>query len=258
MADQHYVYLYRDSGSARIKYIGYGKEPARAMSHAGASHNTDLRKWLEGASYTLSIAGPYRDETEGLAVEAALISAMQPEFNSSPGTGPKFRPVGVPPELSDRVLQPPLSESEVGKRAGGALLVYIKAGQVTGDGRTKPDPTTPEVEPIASNAEGWWQIGHHLQGWADHPDTSPQALIAVYGENPRYRFILGSFEIDPDRWSAVKPNSEGLWPVPLKDRTDADAHGLRGRRVDVKFARGRWAYYRWIDREGVLRPHSSA
>ena len=257
MADpQHYVYLYREPGSVKVKYVGYGKDPARAMSHTGTSHNAALRKWLERGTYLLSIAGPYRDQTEGLAVEAALISAVQPEFNVASGTGPKFRPLGVPPELADRTMEPVLSDSDIGRLGGGALLVYITPGQETGDGRTKPDPTTPDVEPVAANAEGWWQLGHHVPSWRDEPGTGPAVLVAVYGANLRHRFVLGSFEIDDKGWADARPDAAGLWRVPLTDRTQADVCGLRGRRLDVRFGRARWEHYRWVDTTGAVRSHT--
>ncbi len=74
------MYLYR-SASGVPKYVGYGMNVDRALAHAGASHNAALRAWLDEEQFDLSVAGPYRDETEGKAVEAALISALRPEFN---------------------------------------------------------------------------------------------------------------------------------------------------------------------------------
>lgn len=82
----HFVYLYRSTGGLP-KYVGYGAHPERAMSHAGASHNERLKAWLGKGDYQLSIAGPYRDEREGKAVEAALISSLNPEFNVASGEG---------------------------------------------------------------------------------------------------------------------------------------------------------------------------
>lgn len=251
----HYVYLYREPLSDRVKYIGYGHDPDRAMSHAGASHNEALRAWLDRGNYALEIAGPYRDSIEGLAVEAALISGLHPEFNVAPGSGPRFHPLGVPPELADRVIDDPIRLADVGPLTGGALVVYITSGDLTKDGRRKPNPTAPDPEAIALNAESWWQIGHHVPLWRSKEVTSPHALIAAYGANRRHRFVIGSFEVDPSGWTTAE--SEGsLWKVPLVDRAEPDAFRLRGRRIDVSFGRARWEHYRWVDSAGQVRPHS--
>jgi hypothetical protein len=171
MAD-HYVYLYRTPAGVP-KYVGYGTDPARAMSHAGASHNVRLREWLEGGHLDLVIAGPYRDELEGKHVEAALISALSPEFNLSPGDGPRFLPVGVPSELGDRPALPPLSAAELGQLTGGALLVYLAPGDFLRDGRRKYDPAAPSDEDVLSNMRGVWDIGRHLEGWTSDPKIRP-------------------------------------------------------------------------------------
>jgi hypothetical protein len=155
--DRHYVYLYRapSSGTARGKpmYIGYGMSVQRALQHPENSHNSRLKEWLAEGHYTLEVAGPYGDEREGKRVEAALISALDPEFNVARG-GPSFRPVGVPSELAERSSLQPLSLEEVGRLAGGALFVYLSDAALT-DGRTTYNVAEPDDEAVRSNIEAW-------------------------------------------------------------------------------------------------------
>ena len=258
LSGDHYVYLYREPSSLKPRYVGYGMSPTRALSHPGNSHNVDLRNWLEADSYDLQIAGPYRDRQEGLNVEAALISSLTPTFNRSPGDGPKFRPIGVPGELADRLLLDPITEAEVGLRTGGAMAVYLAPGSFTVDGRTKLDPARPDTEAIALNAEAWWQVDRHIEEW--RIGGGPRVLVGVYGPLGR-RFIVGSFVIDTTRWGEdPQDNKQGsIWRVPLADRKDADAAQLRGQRVTgIKFGRPRWDLYKWIDGSGTTRhPRSS-
>jgi hypothetical protein len=255
----HFVYQYLDV-NGRTMYIGYGESPSRAMSHTGGSHNPGLRSWLESGVFELRIAGPYRDEAEALAVEAALISAMAPQFNVHPGTGPKFRPLGVPAHLGDRPSLPPLTEEELGRVTGGALLVYIAPLKVMKDERPKVDPTNPDDEVIALDVEAWWEIDRHIASWKSAPELGPQVLVGVYGR-PRHRFVIGAFSIDTASWGlSPVANKQGVkWRVPLADRTSPDAAGLRGRRLDgVRFGRARWEHYRWIDADGVVRYPATA
>lgn len=250
----HFVYQYL-SPAGRTMYVGYGESPSRAMAHSGGSHNPGLRKWLEGGEFELRIAGPYRDETEALAVEAALISVMTPAFNVHPGTGPKFRPLGVPPELGDRPSMPPLTEAEVGRATGGALLVYIAPLKVMKDDRPKVDPTNPDNKVIALDVEAWWELDRHIATWQGDPASGPQTLIGVYGR-PRHRLVIGAFDIDTEAWGGQPElNKQGVkWRVPLADRTNPDALSLRGRRLEgVRFGRARWEHYRWIDGSGAIR-----
>jgi hypothetical protein len=252
--DAHYVYLYRAVGSRRIRYVGYGETPSRALGHSGGSHNPGLYKWLQEGEYTLEIAGPYGNELEGKNVESALISASAPDFNQNYGTGKRFLPMGVPPELAERVQHRPLTESEIATRAGGAIFVYLSAGQAMADGRMKANPAQPEVDVIATDAEAWWQIDRHMNTWANNAAQRPKTLIAVFGPNPSSRFIIGSFQIDTERLGAVATDRDGsYWRVPLIDRLDADAAGLRGLRiVSAKFGRGGHLFYHWLDAGGEL------
>ncbi len=122
MSNKHYVYLYRDL-AGKTKYVGYGQNVGRALSHTGKSHNQRLKAWLAKDNFDLSISGPYKSESEAKVVEAALISSMNPEFNIAPGDGPKFSPIGVPPELWERPRMKPMTLAEIGRETGGALLI---------------------------------------------------------------------------------------------------------------------------------------
>lgn len=250
----HYVYRYLDE-RGRTVYIGYGESPERAMSHPDSSHNAELRTWLKQAKYELLIAGPYRDKDEGHAVEAALISSLDPRFNKSPGTGPKFRPVGVPVELAARPSDTALTEAELGERTGGALLVYIAPGSVMKDGRPKFDPTNPDDSVVVADIEAWWAIDRHIATWRNDPHGGPQVLIGVYGK-VQHRFVIGACRIETIRWGADREtNTKGrLWKVPLAQPLDLDAMQLRGRRLDgIRFGRGAHVTYRWVDSAGVVR-----
>lgn len=255
LAGHFYVYLYR-SASGVPKYVGYGMSVERALAHAGASHNAALRAWLDEERFDLSVAGPYRDEAEGKAVEAALISALRPEFNRAPGDGPKFVPIGVPPELSDRPAEPPLSLERLGEMTGGALLVYLAPGDVLPDGRTKYDPARPSDSVVVANMEGVWDLSRHLDDWRRAPNDSPRVLVGVHGKRVSHRFIVGATEIQVDRWGASDlevPHSR-RWRVPLVDRSWLDAFALRGRRVDgVRFGQFSWQLHIWVDATGKQR-----
>jgi hypothetical protein len=154
MATKHFVYLYRDR-SGRPIYVGYGHSAQRAISHRGASHNKELKGWLAKDDFDLQLAGPYSSEQEAKAVEAALISSMQPRFNRTPGDGPKFAPVGVPPHLWQRPQMKPLTLGQIGKITGGALLVYLSPGERLRDGRQKFNagfPDDVEQRPLAGQS----------------------------------------------------------------------------------------------------------
>ncbi|QOD43541.1 hypothetical protein [Clavibacter zhangzhiyongii] len=252
-----YVYLYRSTGTQqKAKYVGYGRKPARALSHAAESHNDALRSWLERGDYSLEIAGPYADEKTGLEVEAALISAMAPEFNRAVGNGHRFLPLGVPADLADRIGLAPVHEGDLAQQAGGALFVYLAAGDVLADGRIMADPSNPDEKIIAADAEAWWQIERHLDEWIEHPTDAPRALVAVHGPHTRARFVIGSFEIDVQLLLSRDPSLRqgSLWKIPLVNREDADFAALRGRKLTYSsFGQLKQQLYHWVDEHGETR-----
>jgi hypothetical protein len=252
-----YVYLYRATGGVgKPKYVGYGTTPARALTHAAGSHNAALEAWIGQGDYSLEIAGPYPDAATGHQVEAALISALKPEYNVATGEGKAFVPLGVPPQLAERISIAPADEADLARQGCGILIVYLAAGKVMRDGRTMADPSRPDVGIIAADAEAWWQINRHIAGWRAHPEEAPRTLVAVHGPRPRARFVIGSFAIDVDRLLAGgKDLQDGsLWKIPLRDREDADAAALRGRKLtESTFGQGRHRVYHWVDAQGVTR-----
>ena len=252
------MYLYKDL-AGKPKYVGYGQNVQRALSHSGASHNKALKAWLEKDKFNLSIAGPYKSESEAKAVEAALISSMNPEFNVAPGDGPKFLPVGVPPHLWERPQMAPLSLSEIGRITGGALLVYLAAGDFLRDGRKKFDAALPSDTDAVSNIEKNWDIATLIEKWVAKPEFAPKVLIGIHGK-VKHRFIVGALEIDQsklndpefiryaERWA--RPRRQ----VPLIDPTNLDMYELRGRRVDeIKFGQFSHQLHIWVDGRGRKR-----
>ena len=178
MAGKYFVYLYR-TNSGTPKYVGYGTHVDRALSHPGKSHNPKLRAWLERNQFDLSVAGPYESAREAKCVEAALISSLSPEFNVAPGEGPRFRPIGVPAKLEERLSQPELSLRQLGRRTGGALLVYLSPGDFLKDGRRKFDPADPDDSVILHDIEGYWALHQLRKRWAAKPKQSPKVLLGV-------------------------------------------------------------------------------
>jgi hypothetical protein len=254
MSGNHFVYLYRSLAGV-AKYVGYGADVKRAMSHAGASHNHELKQWLEADRFDVTIAGPYSSESEAKKVEAALISAMKPEFNKSPGDGPTFLPIGVPPELAARPTLQPLTLEEIGRCTGGALLVYLAGGDFLSDGRPKFDPANPDNDVVVGDMEAWWDLRSVRDQWLEHPASSPRVLIGVHGK-VKHRFIAAATLIDSNRWTDVSLYNADRrrWKVPLLEPVEFDAYELRGRRVSgIKFGQFSWALHLWVDGSGNVR-----
>jgi len=255
MNNKHFVYLYRTVAGVPV-YVGYGKEVSRSISHRGHSHNQELRLWLENNPFDLQIAGPYRDEKEAKNVESALISGLRPRFNRSPGEGPAFAPLGVPLHLSERIQQPSLGLSQIGKMTGGALLVYLAPGLFLPDGRKKFDAAQPTDEDAVKNIERSWDVEALLERWNRYPSTAPQVLIGIHGK-PKHRFIAAALEIDREKLGQNQYAIESprwprrRWQIPLIDRTDLDSSDLRGRRVEnIRFGQFSHQLHIWVDRAG--------
>jgi hypothetical protein len=255
MGRAHYVYLYRSaSDPGRVRYVGYGENLERAL--ADRPDNPAFTGWLERGNHQVEVAGPYGDEDVARQVEASLISAIDPEFNRVAGSGPKFVPLGVPPELKERPTLDPLALSELGRRTGGALLVYLAPGTQLSDGREKYDPAYPADEVIVSNIEGVWDLGRHLDEWRRRPDQGPQVLLGIYGPKPARRFVVAATRIATSRWGSpeLEVPDQGRWRVPLADPGDLDACELRGRRVGgVKFSNLAHLLHIWVDGSGRVR-----
>ena len=258
MAREHFVYLYRTLQGDPV-YVGYGQAVERALTHSGGSHNADLKRWLAQTKFDLQIAGPYSSEREAKAVEAALISSMNPRFNKSPGDGPKFAPVGVPSSLWERPRMPELSLRQIGIKAGGALLVYLAPGDFLRDGRRKFNAAIPSNRDAVSNIEKNWDLARLIDYWRKYPRAIPNVIVGIHGR-VEHRFIVGALEINreslcddsnqrrADRWPRPR------WKVPLVDRTNLDVEELRGRRVkDIRFGQFSHQLHIWVDAQGKRR-----
>ena len=255
---RHYVYLYATK-AGRVVYVGYGRKTQRSMTHPETGHRA-FKECLEAHPHEIRIAGPYRDAKEAKSIEAALISALSPDFNRTPGFGPQFVPLGVPLDLAHRARLKPLTLAQIGRRARGALLVYLSPGDLLPDGRRKFDPAQPSDEDAVRNTERWWQIGNLQDLWTAQPRSAPNLILGVHGRIG-HRFVVASLKIDKQRMGEPilkDPRPRGRWQVPLVDRAALDAKDLRGRLVeDVTFGRLAHQLHIWVDREGVVRHPSS-
>lgn len=258
MSREHFVYLYRTLQGEPV-YVGYGHTVQRALTHTGASHNAELKTWLAKNKFDLQISGPYISEREAKAVEAALISALNPRFNRSPGDGPKFAPVGVPSELWERPRMPQLSLRQIGLQAGGALLVYLAPGDFLRDGRRKFNAAVPSDRDAVSNIEKNWDIAKLIGHWRKYPQSIPNVIVGVHGRVD-HRFIVGALELDKERLCDSRNQRRAdrwprpRWKVPLVDPSDLDAMSLRGRRVkDVRFGQFSHQLHIWVDAQGKRR-----
>lgn len=248
------MYIYRKLGSPQIRYVGKGASPDRALQHTGGSHNAGLRELIETGQYVLEIAGPYASPVEAGLVEAALISALSQSgtqaalANEAVGAGPKFRPLGVPGELADRPLMPPLTLREVGELTGGALIVRNSFGADLADGRPRLDPLSQQQDDvIVDNLVKYWLLERVVAAWRADPSTRPHALLGSAGPIA-HRYVPGALMINRDL----------LCDDPVREVTpishDLDAFNLRGRRLEaVKFGRGQYEHFIWVEGNGVVR-----
>lgn len=250
------VYLYRSTRDQRIRYVGRGASPARAVGHTGGTHNPGLARLIESGAYTIEIAGPYTSARDAALVEAALLSALRLKTadadltNRVAGDGPRFRPLGVPHNFADRLALPPLSVSEIGRITGGALLVRNSFGNDLEPGRPRLDPVNPQDSIVRENIRRYWLLEPVRPGWIARPASAPRVLIGAAGP-PTHRYIAGAALIDIKRL-ATTPDRE----VPLiKDESaDLDACKLRGRLIfDLRFDQGRQSHFIWVDGRGVRR-----
>lgn len=229
--DEHYVYLYRDQ-KGTVRYAGYGKHPARATS---PQHNESLNDFKKQGKYRLEIAGPFRSKETALAVETALISAMNPLCNVNPGqTRWRFRHYGIPERFANRLRKPMLLRSDfiTGQSvpASPVLFVYVNSRKL--DGRIGYDPSNPPNErQILDRMDCWWQLGSHRKRWMADPTLSPGLLVGVHGA-PGSQLVIGAVKIDVASWSSVVPAKDGLFKIPTAGPANLDAYGLRGRRID--------------------------
>lgn len=230
---QHYVYMYFDERE-RVRYVGYGRETARATSHLTGSHNDKLNHFLAGHKYRLEIAGPFDSEETGRAVETALISALKPNLNVDPGESRwRFRPLGVPLSYANRPTEAELVLGDFlamqGAEPAPVLFVIISSLDFEGD-RAGYDPANPlGDDQLRQRLDRWWQVQRFLPEWAVNPADSPGLLVGVYG-SPGQQLVIGSTRIDRASWASAERQG-GMVRVPLAEPADLDAFSLRGRRI---------------------------
>jgi len=232
----HYVYLYRDT-KGKPRYVGYGKGTSRASDHLSESHNPALNDFLAHGKYTLEIAGPFGTEETARAVETALISALQPEYNRDPGQPRwRFRPLGVPEHFAHRLGLPPLTrvdflQQDEGTHRCPVLFVRI-SGENFEDGRVGYDPATPPTDDqILERMDRWWQLGQHVAAWRVEPERSPAVVVGVHGK-PGAQIVIGTVNIDRSRWATAQEDG-GYYQIPTSGPRDLDALELRGRRISA-------------------------
>lgn len=234
----HFVYLYRDQ-SGKLRYVGYGENSERALSHMAQTHNLTLEELLKSERFRLEVAGPFGSKDTALAVETALISALKFDdlANISQGSqAHRFRPMGVPLEFASRWDLPALDSAELREISGAHqsqqfLCVKIKNVDF-GDGRGTFDPANPPGdEKVLERVRKWWPLRPKSKKWSENSLESPSILLGVHGK-PGAQFIIASVFINREGWRHIVASKEvpSRIEVPILS-SNLDAAGLRGRRI---------------------------
>ncbi len=228
----HFVYIYRDK-SGKARYVGYGENSARALSHRTGTHNDKLQQLLANQDLNLEIAGPFDSRKTGIAVETALISALKPDANSALAPGPKkyrFRPLGVRDEFVSRIVAPPLSLQDLQKvlaKHKSPQFLCVKITEEELDERRPYDPANPpDDKSIVKRMVRYWPLARKRKTWMENPAQSPAILLAIYG-SPGAQFIVAAAAIDRNGWAKMYSDDE----VPLIKPWNLDMSQLRGRHI---------------------------
>lgn len=249
--DKYYCYLYRDSKTHKVLYVGYATYADRALT---PGHNEDVLALSKGnRQFDTWIAGPYESEEAARNVEAALVSAISPELNRIEQPGIKFGPLGLPSHLVGRRSMPELDVHDLGRIGGGAIVVYCNFTSELKSGKPKLTLTNFSDDVVFDNIQDHWWVKNFIPGWVEHPETSPKTLIAVQGPKSD-RIIVGSASIDVNGWSTT-PAAEWdpkVHRIPLYREGGLDNHELRGRRVNVTFNSSAWNYVMVVDSTGLV------
>jgi len=196
-----------------------------------------------------SLAGDFLGSQRGptrigaKAPPQGVTTAVEPEL-------PELHPVRL--AIHRRTL------AEVGQETGGALLVYLAAGEPgdrLADGRLKVGPGQFDDEIIFGNMRGVWQLRRLRHQWIEDPSLSPQVLIAAYGP-PKDRRVLAAVEIDVNGWTNPElHDGSGLYWVPILRGNDLNCHGLRNAPLadDVRFGAFKWQLFIWVDADGIVQ-----
>ena len=247
--DKFFTYIYRSPANGKILYAGFATDITRVHEIA---HNKNVSENL--GKFEILISGPYRDEAEARNVEAALISAIDPEWNEVQGTGHKFRPFGVPPELVIRRTEPDLGVSEIGKITGGAIIVLSQESAVLKHNVQKLTPNLFEDGVVLGNIREYWNIKKYIDEWSGSYDLSPKVLVGVQGPIGS-RLIVGSVNIDTAGWldTPVADHDKNVHRIPTMVDSSLDCYELRGRKTsNVKFGQSSLTWI-WVDGNGIVR-----
>lgn len=230
MNSSFYVYIYKDK-KQNIQYVGYGKNSKRATSHQSKTHNKPLEDLIKNGDYSVHIAGPYDDEVTARTVEAALISAIDPFCNKKQEKKEwRFRPIGVKPELTFRLTEPPLQLSDL--KIDNRQILFVRISDINFSDRVGYDISSPPKDSeIVARVKKYWQLSKYLSYWAENPTESPSILVGVTG-SPGSQIIISSMEIDIQKWGKVEVRKNGVVEVPLKTPKNLDFQNLRGRKID--------------------------
>ena len=247
--DKFFTYIYRSPANGKILYAGFATDITRVHEIA---HNKNVSENL--GKFEILISGPYRDEAEARNVEAALISAIDPEWNEVQGTGHKCRPCGVPPELVIRRTEPDLGVSEIGKITGGAIIVLSQESAVLKHNVQKLTPNLFEDGVVLGNIREYWNIKKYIDEWSGSYDLSPKVLVGVQGPIGS-RLIVGSVNIDTAGWldTPVADHDKNVHRIPTMADSSLDCYELRGRKTsNVKFGQSSLTWI-WVDGDGIVR-----
>ncbi len=261
MAEQHFVYVYRDLDGNPI-YFGQGFGAARPAEHLGGSHNPEFSEWLRQntGGYRLQIMGPLGSKTTADAVETALISACKPAShlalkNVQPGVGKfMFRSYGVPDELAHRIAEPCGHQELTAISEEYGRMMFVKVHQREHQLRFDPG-NLPDDEVIRQRIQGSWQIGSYRQQWIENADLSPRLLVGITGVGGS-QIIIAAAEVAVEGWRSMQPEPGNLYNVPLVQAGSLDAAGLRGRPIRsdfaLKFDRARYGHFRLFGADGFM------
>lgn len=257
----HYVYIYRNQNNDKVRYVGRGKKATRAVQHQNKSHNKNLEDWLQKNKYKLEISGPYGDNETAIAVESALISALNPDFNMrKESTQYSFRPLGVPNKYVSRLQKEPLGLNELFKNNTQRILLVKVTDKKLRDERVGYQlDNPPNDSDIVARVEKYWLLGssEYREQWICNRNESPTLLLGVTG-SPGNQIIVASLEIDTKSWGSVieSEKMKNAISVPLKNRENLDKYSLRGYRLDkganIKFKQYKKGQYILIDKNERL------
>lgn len=235
----YYVYLYRDSLTNDIRYVGVGTDRTsgkqRVEDHLTRARATAFRSWLKKSTPSIEVMR-CASRQEALAVEAGLISALwtpQSErgatglFNAVHGHHHQFVPLGLDQSLRNRRYEPPLTRDDLAAM-GGVLAVIVSTKDFTERLGAAPRSNLKDCE-VSARILGVWQIGSHITGWQQDRTSAPKLLIGVTGPVDR-RWVWGSVRLTAKAIRDAERHSGGLYSFPL-DKPSVDAGHLRGRRL---------------------------